>query len=436
MSCDGDEMEEKGSKSRLSSFRSKFTEVYTLQNVNVRFLILSSIPAGLASYLFISFLPLYIKEFEARMLFVSMFFSLQGVLNIFFAALSGWQVDKHNRAILFTFFTFVFGGGILVIIAKYGDPYILVAGLVIISLCSNIIGTARYSLIVDFVPSERRSSIFGLLNGVGNIFSIAGGVIGGYLLLRANFTLLFLLITGLVVISGILRLPIKDPKYPKEIEQQPSDLESTIRSSVGTFFSDFKDAYKAVFAHQVLMFLIAGDIFIALAFSTTFNFYGIYFRDVLNFDYSRVGLLISSFYVGIAVASFAGSVLSDKIGHERALTWSVLINACFIFAFIHAKSFVHVFFIYFVLGMTGGVYAPNFFAILGDFSPEEHRGKIYSIQSINDNIFLIIAPLVGGLLWDKISPISAWYLDLASTIIAGLIFLGLLLSVRKTRQVP
>ena len=94
------------------------------------------------------------------------------------------------------------------------------------------------------------------------------------------------------------------------------------------------------------------------------------------------------------------------------------------------------FLIYFVLGMTGGVYAPNFFAILGDFSPEEHRGKIYSIQSINDNIFLIIAPLVGGFLWDTISPISAWYLDLASTIIAGLIFLGLLLSVRKMREIP
>ena len=84
----------------------------------------------------------------------------------------------------------------------------------------------------------------------------------------------------------------------------------------------FKAAYKAVLTHQVLMFLIAGDIFIALAFSTTFNFYGIYFRDVLNFDYSKVGMLISSFYVGIGVASFAGSILSDRVGHERALTSS------------------------------------------------------------------------------------------------------------------
>lgn len=436
MNCDGDKMERKNDTGMWSTFKSKFAEVYTLQSMNVRFLVMSSIPAGLASYLFLSFLPLYIKEFEARMIIVSMFFSLQGILNIFFAAVSGWQVDKHNRASLFTFATFLFGGGVIVIIAKYGNPYILVAGLVIISLCSNIIGTSRYSLIVDFVPSERRSSIFGLLNGVGNIFSIAGGVIGGYLLLRANFTLLFLLIAGLVITAGILRLPIRDPKYPRSRTDQPSSGPgSNPKDSIFTFFSDFKAAYKAVFVHKVLMFLIAGDIFIALAFSTTSNFYGIYFRDVLNLDYSRVGVLISSFYMGIAVASFAGSVLSDRIGHERALTWSVLINACFIFAFIQARSFGHVLIIYFALGMTGGIYAPNFFTILGDFSPEEHRGKIYSIQSINDNIFLIIAPLIGGLLWDTISPISAWYLDLTGTIIAGLIFVGLLLSVRKMREV-
>lgn len=420
---------------KISSVRLKFTEVYTLQNANVRFLILSSVPSGLASYLFTSFLPLYIREFEVRMLFVSMFFSLQGLLNIFFAAVSGWQADRHNRAHLFTLFTVLFGGGVLMIISRYGDPYALVAGLVVISLCTNIIGTARYSLIVDFVPSERRSSVFGLINGVGNVFSIAGGIVGGYLLLRADFTSLFLLVTGLVFLAGILRLPMRDPKFPREDHENPSE-QKTCGSSLRIFFSDFKDAYKAVLADRVLTFLIVGDIFIALAFSTTFNFYGIYFKDVLNFDYSRVGVLISSFYMGIAVASFAGSVLSDRVGHERALTWSVLINACLIFVFIVSRSFLHVLIIYFVLGMTGGIYAPNFFTILGDFSPEEYRGKIYSIQSINDNIFLIIAPIFGGLLWDTVSPISAWYLDLTSTVIAGLIFLGLLISVRRMKGMP
>jgi MFS family permease len=437
MNCKSDEMEEKNNTNRWFSFKSKFSEVYTLHSTNVRFLITSSIPAGLASYLFLSFLPLYIKEFETRMIIVSMFFSFQGILNIIFAALSGWQVDKHNRAFLFSLATFLFGGGIIVIISRYGNPYILVAGLIIISLCSNIIGTARYSLIVDFVPSERRSSIFGLLNGVGNIFSIAGGIIGGYLLLKADFTLLFLIIFGLVITAGILRIPIRDPKYPKEkTNHSISNLRNNLKTSIIMFFLDFKDAYKAVFARKVLTFLIAGDIFIALAFSATSHFYAIYFRDVLYFDYSRVGLLISSFYMGFAVASFAGSILSDKVGHERALTWSVLINACFIFFFIHSRSFSHVLIIYFILGMTGGIYAPNFFAILGDHSPEKHRGKIYSIQSINDNIFLIIAPLVGGFLWDTISPISAWYLDLLSTIVAGSIFIGLLLSAKKKRDIP
>ena len=181
----------------------------------------------------------------------------------------------------------------------------------------------------------------------------------------------------------------------------------------------------------MLTFLIAGDIFIALGFSTTFNFYGIYFKDILNFDYSRVGVLISIFYLGIALASFAGSILSDKIGHEKALTWSVLINAFFIVGFIYARSFLVISIIYFVLGMTGGIYAPNFFTILGDYSPEEHRGKIYSIQSINDSIFLILAPPIGGFLWDTFSPVSAWYVDLACTVAAGCVFLGLLYRVKQ-----
>ncbi len=412
----------------------RLSDVYTFHNVNVRFLVLSSVPAGLGSYLFSSFLPLYIKGFEARMIIVSVFFSLQGIFNMFFAALSGWQVDRYNRATLFTLFTFIFSVGVLVIIARYGDPLLLVAGLLIISLSANIIGTARYSLIVDFVPSERRSSLFGLLNGMGNIFSVAGGVVGGYLLLKANFTLLFLLIASLTFLTGVLRLPIRDPKYPKRVEPREVASERGTGSSVSGFFLDFKAAYKVVVTHNVLMFLIAGDIFIALAFSTTFNFYGIYFKDVLGFDYSRVGLLISAFYVGIGVASFIGSVLSDRIGHEKALTWSVLINAVFIYAFIISRGFMEILAIYFILGMTGGIYAPNFFTILGDFSPEEHRGKIYSIQSINDNIFLIIAPLVGGFLWDTVAPVSAWYVDFTCTTIAGAIFIGLLISTGKVRR--
>jgi DHA1 family multidrug resistance protein-like MFS transporter len=385
----------------------------------VRFIVLSAVPAGLASYLLSSFLPLYIKEFEARMVIVSLFFSLQGIFNMIFSAVAGWQVDKHDRAVLQSVFTFLFAGGVIIISVAYGNPYILVAGLVIVSLSSNIIKTARYSLIVDFIPSEKRSSLFGFLNGVGNVFSVAGGIIGGYLLLKADFTVLFFLIAGLVVVSGVLRVCIKDPRHKKESSPNASE-------PIFKFFSDFKNAYHAVFSHRILTLLIVGDIFIALAFSTTFNFYGIYFKDVLHFKYDAVGLLISVFYIGIATASFAGSVLSDKIGHRKALTGSVLVNACFIFAFIQARTFFQVSIIYFVLGMTGGVYAPNFFTILGDYSPEEHRGKIYSIQSINDSIFLIVAPVLGGLLWDTISPLSAWYVDLAGTIVAGSIFLGLL----------
>lgn len=400
---------------------SKYKELYSLHNVNVQAIVLSEIPAGLAAYLFSSFLPLYIKEFEARMVIVSVFFSLQGIFNIVFAALSGWQVDQHNRAVLQSVFTFLFSAGVFIIIAQYKNPYLVVGGLIVISLSVNIIRTARYSLIVDFVPSEKRSSFFGLLNGVGNIFSIAGGVIGGYLLLRAGFTFLFLLIAVLILAAALLRLPIKDPTYPKAPGEQSSL----------SFFSGFKDAYNVIFTNRVLTFLIAGDLCIALGFSTTFNFYGIYFNEVLHFDYSQVGLLISIFYVGIAGASFAGSIISDRIGHEKALFWSVFINAFFIFWFIHAKTFAVTGFIYFVLGMTGGIYAPNFFTILGDYSPQEHRGKIYSIQSIHDSVFLIVAPPLGGLLWDMVSPVSAWYIDLGSTIAAALVFLGLLTQVKK-----
>ena len=398
--------------------RGAFFNMYALHDPNVRYIVLSAVPAGLASYLFSSFLPLYIKEFEARMLVVSLFFSLQGIFNMVFAAVAGWQTDKHNRAVLQSVFTFLFSGGVLLIVVKYGNPFFLVGGLVIISLSSNIIRTARYSLIVDFVPTKKRSSVFGFLNGVGNIFSVSGGIIGGILLLKANFFVLFLLIAVLTLVSGVIRLFIKDTR---DQAHDPTTI---------TFFSDFKKAYKAVFTHKGLTFLILGDIFIALAYSTTINFYGIYFKEVLGFDYHEVGFLISLFFVGIAVASFAGSVLSDKIGHEKALTASVLINICFIFAFIHAKSLLHIGVIYFVLGMTGGVYSPNFFAILGDFSPEEHRGKIYSIQSINDSIFLIVAPLIGGILWDVLFPLAAWYVDLICTGVAGIIFFKLLSGTR------
>ena len=398
----------------------KYKEIYSLHNPYVRLILLSEIPAGLAVYLFSSFLPLYIKEFEARMLIVSVFFSVQGFSNMIFAAVSGWQVDRYNRAVLLNMFTFLFSAGALVIIALYGNPFLVIAGLIIISLSVNVIRTARYSLIVDFVPSEKRSSFFGLLNGVGNIFSIAGGVIGGYLLLRAGFTVLFVLIAVLVFTAGVIRVFIKDPKYPRDFP------EPTL-----SFFSGFKKAYKEIFGNRVLFLLIAGDIFIALGFSTTFNFYGIYFKDVLHFDYSQVGLLISIFYVGIAVASFAGSILSDRIGHERALFWSVFINAWFITAFIFARRFIAIGVIYFVLGMTGGIYAPNFFTILGDYSAEEHRGKIYSIQSIHDSIFLVIAPPLGGFLWDTVAPISAWYIDLSCTVVAACIFLILLLHVER-----
>ncbi len=394
----------------------KVVDMYSLRDQNVRLIVMSAVPAGLASYLFSSFLPLYIKEFEARMVIVSLFFSLQGIFDMFFAALSGFQVDKYNRAVLQSVFTFLFSAGVLVILMRYGNPLFLVGGLVIISLSINIIRTARYSLIVDFVPTEKRSSLFGLLNGVGNIFSIAGGIVGGYLLLRADFTVLFLLIAFLVFLAGVVRLPIRDPRGRTEPE----------KASVRGFLQDFRKAYTTVLTNRVLTFLIAGDIFIALAFSTTFNFYGIYFKEVLHFTYEKVGFLISVFYVGIGVASFLGSVVSDRIGHEKALTWSVIINAFFILGFIHAEKFTHVALIYFFLGMTGGIYAPNFFAILGDYSPEEHRGKVYSIQSINDSIFLIVAPLLGGILWDTVSPISAWYIDLTGTIAAGLIFVGLL----------
>ena len=148
--------------------------------------------------------------------------------------------------------------------------------------------------------------------------------------------------------------------------------------------------------HPVVHFLMGGTVFVMITQMMSMPFLAIYLGETTDLGPAAIGVIIGAGPLAATFGGFLGGVLSDLFGRRRLLLLSMLAMAVSFIAFVMASHPAALFAISLVKGLAGAFYGTISKAMMGDYTPEEKRFRVFSNRYLAINAGATIGPLLGA----------------------------------------
>jgi MFS family permease len=127
-----------------------------------------------------------------------------------------------------------------------------------------------------------------------------------------------------------------------------------------------------------------------------------------------------------SVSATPGGILSDRLGRKAVIIAGWLLYAGVYWAFASAKTSLTVWILFAIYGLFYGLTEGAERALVSDLAKEQLRGTAYGLYNFSIGISTLPASLLMGLLWDKVSPKTAFRFGATLALLAALLlWLGL-----------
>ncbi|HOG17292.1 MAG TPA: MFS transporter [Syntrophales bacterium] len=338
------------------------------------------------------FLPFYVRELgmtERLVAYWSGILMASGSLvMVFFSPLWGWVADRYGRKPMVE--RAMFGGAVITFAMGLVADVRQLLGLRLLS--GALTGTipASITLVSTAVPAKRLGFALGLMQVAVYLGMTLGPWIGGLLADAAGYRLTFKIGGAILLVGGLLVLFGTRERFcrPSETALQKGD------SMVSLFRCSGFPAMLALFfffncsVHFVVPIL---PLFIE-------TLCGPGRVDVA----STTGMLLAVSGGTSALGAAGIGYLSDRIGHKRVLTASLVLATVCLALHGLAQSIAQLVWLRILYGLAVGGILPAMNALVGQLVPPASYGKAYGISSSLICLGMAAGPFLGGIM------ASAW----------------------------
>ncbi|MBM7644119.1 multidrug resistance protein [Scopulibacillus daqui] len=125
-----------------------------------------------------------------------------------------------------------------------------------------------------------------------------------------------------------------------------------------------------------------------------------YLTKTLNASSTMIGFLVSSYAIGLLIATPLFGPLSDRIGRKKPILFglSVLIISTLLFSFAHTMPSLII--ARFIQGVAAAANVTASLALIADLFPQKLRGTMMGIAVTGISIGLLLGAPIGGALFD------------------------------------
>lgn len=246
----------------------------------------------------------------------------------------------------------------------------------------------RDALIAGSADEKNRGKAFGL-EGVGdNLGAFIGPIIAVVLLFmwEINIRSVFYLAVIPGMLSVIMILLVKEKKVP---------FQSKVK--IDTSFKQFPSRYRK--------YLLVTALF---GIGNSSNAFLILQTKDLGVSFQNTILIYAAFNLLAAAISYPAGHLSDKLGRKNILLISFVIFLITYGGFAFAKNLWLIGALFCLYGLYQGIFRSVGKAMAADFSPAQIRASGVGWYSTTIGLTGLIASVVAGQLWDKVSHSSVF----------------------------
>ncbi|MCW4052479.1 MAG: MFS transporter [Candidatus Bathyarchaeota archaeon] len=410
----------------LGSLRQEFSFI----RGNYAVLVISWIMIDFASELPATYYGLYVLELGATE-------TILGVIGLsqFLALASmqfpgGYLADKYGRKWLIS--TMTFGVALSFILYAIAPSWhFILIGAVLMALFNSTYQPALNAMISDSLPSERRGMGFSIVMLIASVSTTPSPVVAG--LLNVNFGLVdgmrigYGIVVVLFLISAVFRTVFLKETVASSIKPRLKDIlqsyPTALKESIGVWKKVPKSMLYLFFSFAVAIF----------GFSATNLFTVVYATKVLLIDQITWAIIIALVPITTIILAIPVGKLVDKIRRKIPILASILIFGLSMWLFVNG-DLTKVAVSLILLGAGNVMLNASFGALTTDLTPKEQRGKVNGFINFANFIIMAAGSVVGGYLYEHVSPQAPFLLAVASVLPSFLLALALVKEPKKREE--
>jgi MFS family permease len=365
------------------------------------------------------FLTVYMRQhLDVPLTSITLLFTLNSATGLIATSIAGPAVDRFGRKIAMAL---SLAGNGAVYLAMIGANSLSAWAVVMASLgvIWPLYRVGADAMVADMIGPERRAGAYALLRMVSNLGIAVGPMIGGFLS-GVSYTYAFL--GGAVANFAfflLILLAVREtlPKQRVDPHAAPTD---------GGYGPVLRDLPFLAFCGIYVVAMMPSSIMMTLL--------AVYAKENFGVPESQYGFIMATNALMVVCFQYIVTRRAEGYPPLRVLMLGALLYAFGVGSVALGRGFPA--FVLSMAIMTAGelLLVPTATALAANLAPAEMRGRYMGLFGITWSIGFGIAPVIGGLLNDRVAPVATWYGGLALGLAATAGFL--VLARRLGRQNP
>lgn len=384
---------------------------------NYTVLIISWLIMDFAGELPGTYYPDYVIQLggNATIIGTIIFASLLALASVQF--LGGYLADKYGRRLLVSTLTFGLAFG-YIFYAFAPSWHFILLGAVIQNFCL-LYQPALNAMMADALPPEKRGMGYSMLNLIMSVSTTPAPVVALFLVTAygslLGMRIAYGIVTTMYVAAAIVRLKLKESvknpekmnlkaafrSYPKALREGISIWKIVPKSMRFLFLSEL--IARSAVAMTQMLFLVYAFYVLQIGGMPLPGLYTPQMDPALQLARVKWGYVMIALFATMIILSFPVGKLLDRIGRKTPLIVAGLLMIPSALLFIYG-NYLTIFIAMPLVGVSVLLGFSSYQTMFADFIPQLQRGKVTGSMNFFTYIFMALAGVTGGVLYDQVSP--------------------------------
>jgi len=328
----------------------------------------------------------------------------------------GYLADKYGRRWLVSTLTFGVAFSYIFYATAPSWHFILI-GAVVQNLCL-LYQPALMAMMADSLSPEKRGMGFSILNLIMSVATTPAPAIA--LLLVATYgsemgmRIAYIIVTVFFFAAAVVRLSLKESLENAE--------KLNLREALHSYTTALKEGVNVWrLVPRSTLFLLLSSLIMRSSFAMTqtlFLVYAFYELQIggtpdptllpqedpaLQLARMNWGYVMIALFICMIIFSFPTGKLIDKVGRKIPLVLSSFLMVPAVLLFVYG-NFLTLFVTMFLFGFSQLLAFSAYQTLFADLVPQTQRGKVTGSMNFFSYIFMALGAVMGGLIYDNVSP--------------------------------
>ncbi len=383
-----------------------------LMNKMLLLFMVAMILANIGGEMYGMLLPLYLKELNATVAQIGLFFTISQIIPLVVQILGGWVSDSLGRlrsialgsvAGNLTFVGFIFAP----------TWQWVMSGMFFSAITRSLIGPSFSAFIAEQSSEKNRARVFGISDTLFMIVGVLGPPLGGYLADRFGFRIM-LACAWLFYLGGTIIRVSMARTAARGHEANPRKL------SMGNLRSNLGAMVGLLLSGGVITWVLITDGVRDIAFSLSGNLLPVYLEQIGGMSFQQIGWLGSIFAGSMMLVTMPAGWLADKKGERLGIVIGFVTEFLAMFIFMNVNGFWGYALVWALFGLGAGMMSPAYNSLISKAVPEKLRGTAFGFFGTSLGLVSLPAPWAGAQLWERYNPRLPFYVTGLAALVSAI----------------